>query len=119
MLRIFEFQGEREREKFLFSKACKNLNRRRFKEIEDVPLAAYKNSAQRNFLYNHAPSIPPKLLGADLNWRKDDRRVFRVLSGPVSPRVPSISQIICAAKWLLEWGRSYVIEPSMAVVGIL
>jgi hypothetical protein len=26
---------------FLFSKACKSLNRRRFKEIEDAPRAAY------------------------------------------------------------------------------
>jgi len=30
---------------FLFSKACKSLYRRRFKEIEDAPLAAYKDSA--------------------------------------------------------------------------
>jgi hypothetical protein len=29
--------------RFLFSKACKSLYRRRFKEIEDAPLAAYKD----------------------------------------------------------------------------
>jgi hypothetical protein len=41
VLGFFEFQGERERGSFLFSKACKSLCRRRFKEIEDAPLAAY------------------------------------------------------------------------------
>ena len=41
ILRRFEFQGERERGSILFSKACKSLYRRRFKEIEDAPLAAY------------------------------------------------------------------------------
>jgi hypothetical protein len=41
ILRLFEFQGERERGSFLFSKACKSLYRRRFKETEDAPLAAY------------------------------------------------------------------------------
>ena len=39
--RLFEFQGERERGSFLFSKACKSLCRRRFKKIEYAPLAAY------------------------------------------------------------------------------
>jgi hypothetical protein len=34
-------QGERERGKFLFSKACKNLYRRRFIEFEDAPCVAY------------------------------------------------------------------------------
>jgi hypothetical protein len=42
--RFFEFGEERERETFLFSKACKSLNRRRFKEIEDAPFAAYEVS---------------------------------------------------------------------------
>jgi hypothetical protein len=41
VLGFFEFQGERERGSFLFSKACKSLYRRRFKKIEDAPLAAY------------------------------------------------------------------------------
>jgi hypothetical protein len=41
ILRLFEFQGERERGKFFVFKGLQSLNRRRFKEIEDAPLAAY------------------------------------------------------------------------------
>jgi hypothetical protein len=37
----FEFQEERERGSFLFSKACESLYRRKFKKIEDAPFAAY------------------------------------------------------------------------------
>jgi hypothetical protein len=33
--------GKERRESFLFSKACKSLYRRRFREFEDAPLAAY------------------------------------------------------------------------------
>jgi len=42
VLGFFEFFRERDRGSFLFSKACKSLYRRRFKEIEDAPFAAYK-----------------------------------------------------------------------------
>jgi hypothetical protein len=41
VLGFFEFFREREGKEFLFSKACKSLYRRRFKEIEDAPFAAY------------------------------------------------------------------------------
>jgi hypothetical protein len=41
VLGFFEFFREREGGSFLFSKACKSLYRRRFKEIEDAPFAAY------------------------------------------------------------------------------
>jgi hypothetical protein len=41
VLGFFEFQGERERGRVVFSKACKAFYRRRFKEIEDAPFAAY------------------------------------------------------------------------------
>jgi hypothetical protein len=41
VLGFFEFQGERERGRFLFSKACGSLYRRRFKEFENAPFAAY------------------------------------------------------------------------------
>jgi hypothetical protein len=40
VLGFFEFFRERERGRFLFSKACKSLYRRRFKEVEDAPFAA-------------------------------------------------------------------------------
>jgi hypothetical protein len=39
IFRLFEFQEKKRGEDFLFSKACKSLYRRRFKEIEDTPLA--------------------------------------------------------------------------------
>jgi hypothetical protein len=42
VLGFFEFFRERERGRFLFSKACKSLYRRRFKVFEDAPLAACK-----------------------------------------------------------------------------
>jgi CheY-like chemotaxis protein len=48
-LSLFEFQGEREREKFLFSKVCKSFYQRRFKGFEDAPLAAYM--AQSDFSF--------------------------------------------------------------------
>jgi hypothetical protein len=42
VLGFFEFFRERERGgSFFFSKACKSLYRRRFKAIEDAPIAAY------------------------------------------------------------------------------
>jgi hypothetical protein len=42
VLVFFEFFRERETGKFsIFSKACKSLFRRRFRETEDAPLAAY------------------------------------------------------------------------------
>jgi hypothetical protein len=49
ILGFFEFQGEREREVFLFSRACRSSSRRRFKEIEDAPFAAY-GYAQDKFI---------------------------------------------------------------------
>jgi hypothetical protein len=41
VLGFFEFFRERERGKFSVFKICKSLYRRRFKEIEDAPFAAY------------------------------------------------------------------------------
>jgi hypothetical protein len=41
VLGFFEFFRERERGSFLFSKACKSLYRRRFREFEDAPFPAY------------------------------------------------------------------------------
>src|SRR5215475_10865098 len=38
---FFNFREKERGGSFLFSKACKSLCRRRFKEIEDTPLAAY------------------------------------------------------------------------------
>ena len=42
-----EFEEEREGGSFLFSKACKSLYRRRFKEIGDAPFAAYLTALLR------------------------------------------------------------------------
>jgi hypothetical protein len=44
VLGFFEFFRERERGRFLFSKACKSLSRRRFKEFEDTPFATYSSA---------------------------------------------------------------------------
>jgi len=38
---VLNFRGKREGEGFFFSKACESLYRRRFKNIEDAPFAAY------------------------------------------------------------------------------
>jgi hypothetical protein len=43
VLGSFEFFREREGGRFLFSKACKSVYRRRFTEFEDAPSAAYKD----------------------------------------------------------------------------
>jgi hypothetical protein len=42
---------------FLFSKACKSLYRRRFKEIEDAPLAAYYFNKIQAFLFEMNPTF--------------------------------------------------------------
>jgi len=47
--------GKERGRSFLFSKACKSPYRRRFKEIEDAPLAAYgycNNYFQTNYFQN-------------------------------------------------------------------
>jgi hypothetical protein len=41
VLGFFEFFRKREGGSYFFSMACKSLNRRRFKEFEDAPIAAY------------------------------------------------------------------------------
>jgi len=41
VLAFLNSSGKERGGSFLFSKACKSLYRRRFKEIEDAPLAAY------------------------------------------------------------------------------
>jgi hypothetical protein len=48
VLGFFEFFREREGGSFLFSKACESLYRRRFREFEDAPFAAY---SQRQLEY--------------------------------------------------------------------
>jgi hypothetical protein len=49
MGRFLNFR-EKERSSFLFSKACRSLYRRKFKEIEDAPFAAYRGSCSDQFL---------------------------------------------------------------------
>lgn len=38
---FFKFREKERGERYLFSKACRSLYRRRFKEFEDAPFAAY------------------------------------------------------------------------------
>jgi hypothetical protein len=56
VMRAFEFQGKERGGSFLFSKACKSLYRRRFKETEDAPPAAYMDTDSRAPTWNLSPS---------------------------------------------------------------
>jgi hypothetical protein len=48
ILRLLNFREKERGGSFLFSKACKSLYRRRFKEIEGAPLAAYEYVLQES-----------------------------------------------------------------------
>jgi len=57
VLGFFEFFREKRGGSFLFSKACKSLYRRRFKEFEDAPFAAHKRALIINcFTISLSPS---------------------------------------------------------------